>query len=115
MSETLKYWIKFYNQKYFIRFSIVDKKTSTAVGTIEGFGGDIGVLRLDICSDYEKEEYLSELLQYPKDNFKEFFGNKKLVTKAISEACERRNALTKNQWEYIDSFRDYHDYYKITL
>lgn len=115
MSETIGYWIDFYSKRYFIRFSIVDKATGTAVGTIEGFGGETGVLRVDIASAYEKTDYLTEIFAYAKANFRELFGNKVLVTKAISSATERRKALENSGWEYIGKFRDYPDYYQITL
>lgn len=54
MQETIGYWISFYQKKYFVRFSIVDNATEEAVGTIEGFSGETVVLRVDICSEYEK-------------------------------------------------------------
>lgn len=115
MQETIGYWIDFYKKQYFIRFSIVDNATGEAVGTIEGFAGETGVLRVDICSAYEKTYYLSELLNFARDNFNEFFGNEYIVTKAIPNALERREALAINGWEYIDSFRDYYNYYRIKL
>lgn len=115
MQETIGYWIDFYQKQYFIRFSIVDNATGEAVGTIEGFNGETGVLRVDICSAYEKVYYLSELFNFARDNFYGFFGNEYIVTKAISKALERREALENNRWEYIDTIRDYHNYYRIKL
>jgi RimJ/RimL family protein N-acetyltransferase len=115
MSETIGYWLDFYKKQCFIRFSIVDNATGEAVGTIEGFGGETGVLRVDIASAYEKTSYLSELFIFAKDNFYEIFGNEYLVTKAISNAVERRHALEINGWEYINTFREYQDYYKIKV
>lgn len=115
MQETIHYWIDFYKKQYFVRFSIVDNTTKMAVGTIEGFSGETGVLRVDICSEYEKAEYLSELFKFAADNFNAFFGNEYLVTKAVAKAEERREALVSNNWEWIDIHRDYHDYYRIKL
>lgn len=115
MQETIGYWINFYQKQYFVRFSIVDNATEETVGTIEGFSGETGVLRIDICSEYEKACYLSELFNFARDNFYAFFGNECIVTKAISKALERREALKNNRWEYIDTYRDYHDYYRIKL
>lgn len=115
MSETIRYWLDFYKKQCFIRFSIVDNVIGEAVGTIEGFGAETGVLRVDIASAYEKASYLSEILVFAKDNFHEIFGNEYLVTKASSIAIERRQALNGNGWEYIDTFREYQDYYKIKL
>lgn len=91
----------FTKKKYFVRFSIVDNATEEAVGTIEGFSGETGVLRVDICSEYEKACYLSELFNFARDNFYEFFGNEYIVTKAISKALERREALVNNRWRAL--------------
>ena len=87
--------------------------TGEAVGTIEGFGGETGVLRVDIARAYEKTPYLSEILKLAEDNFHELFGNEYLVTKAVSKAEKRRQALINHEWEYIDTFRGYQDYYQI--
>ena len=115
MSETIHYWLDFYKKQYFIRFSIVDNATGEAVGTIEGFGGETGVLRVDIASAYEKVSYLSEIFIFAKDYFYEIFGNDYLVTKAISKAVDRRQALKINKWDNINTFRGYQDYYKIKV
>ena len=112
MSETIGYWLDLYKKQCFIRFSIVNNVTGEAVGTIEGFCGETGVLRIDLARAYEKASYLSEILVLAKDNFHELFGNEYLVTKAVSKAEERRQALINNEWEYIDTFRGYQDYYK---
>ena len=115
MSKTVSYWLDFYKQGAFIRFAVVDNTTEKAIGTVEGFGGEVGVLRIDISSSYEKETYIAEILDFAKANFYDYFGNKCLVTKAIPSTKERRSALEKNGWEFIDKFRDYRDYYKISL
>ncbi len=115
MATTIKYWIDFYKKGYFIRFSIIDQVTGLAVGTVEGFGGDTGVLRVDINHDYEKEDLLSEIFVFARQNFYEIFGNKELVTKAVESATERRKALISCGWEFIDTFRTYSGYYKISI
>lgn len=112
MAETVDYWIDFYKKQCFIRFSIVDLSTSKVIGTVEGFNGDTGVLRIDICSNYETEEFLSQLLTFAKDNFFEYFGNDKLLLKAIPEAKERIAALQKNNWDFIGTYKTYTDYYQ---
>lgn len=115
MSKTIGYWLDFYKQQYFIRFSVVDSATNEAVGTIEGFCGETGVLRIDLASAYEKEAYISEIIGFAKERFREYFGNERLVTKAIKEAAERRKALTGDGWEYIGDFRNFPDYYMLKL
>lgn len=115
MRETIVYWLDFYRMQAFTRFAIVLTDTGEAVGTVEGFCGDTGVLRVDIESDFEKESYLSEIFNMAAQHFKELFGNEYLVTKAVSEAVNRRNALTKSGWDYINQYREYDDYYKLKL
>jgi len=34
------------------------------------------------------------------------------VTKAISKATERRQALKMNGWEFVDTFKTYQGYYQ---
>lgn len=87
--------------------------TDKAMGTIEGFVGETGVLRIDISSDFEKASCLSEIFEFAKDNFYEFFGNEVIVTKVVPGATERRKALNSSGWEFIDKYREHHDYYKI--
>lgn len=113
MATTVKYWIEFYEKQYFIRFSIIDNETNKAIGTIEGFNGDIGVLRIDIKSEYEKAIYLSQLLNIAKETFYELFGNQSLVIKAIPTAIERRLALEKSDWKYINLYKGYEHYYQV--
>lgn len=115
MQETIYYWLEFYKKQYFVRFSIVDKKTGKAIGTIEGFAGETGVLRVDINSDFEKVSYLTELFEFAKEYFHEMFGNQELVTKAIPKAEERRKALEMCNWDFIGSFRNYPEYYRMKL
>lgn len=113
MAETIGYWLDFYQKRCFIRFAIVDKASGQAVGTVEGFGGETGVLRVDIAAAYEKAPLLSELFTAATQRFRALFGNEYLVTKAIPEAAERRAALAQGGWEYINQFRDYDCYYQI--
>lgn len=113
MAETIDYWISFYKQGFFIRFAIVDKRTQKAIGTIEGFGGETAVARVDICSEYETDKYLAELFDVMRTNFKEIFQNKFLVTKAIPAAVQRQKTLKKCGWQYIGDYKGYNDYYKI--
>lgn len=115
MAETIGYWIDFYKKGYFIRFSIVDHKSGTVIGTIEGFGGETGVLRMDLASTYETTFNILQILDFAKQNFKAYFGNDTLVTKAIPSAIERRKALEESGWKFIGKFRDYTDYYQIAL
>ena len=102
MKACLGFWLDAYKNRYFLRFSIVDKSINKAVGTIEIFGGehggeptDFGVLRIDIRHEYENEEALAELISV-SDSFFDDVNVEMFITKAIPEAVHRINALLKN-------------------
>ncbi|MEG6613315.1 GNAT family N-acetyltransferase [Pseudoclostridium thermosuccinogenes] len=94
MQSNIKMWLDYYNGRHFIRFSIIDKATDKAVGTVEMFGGEPGVMRIDIMTEYEDDTLLSELIE-TADHFFNDFDCGCIVTKAIPEAAERIKALTK--------------------
>ncbi len=115
MAGTVNYWLKHYGWRDFVRFSIVERATGAVIGTVEGFGGVTGVLRLDIASAYEEADLLAELLTFAQQNFRAWFGNERLVIKAIPAADARRAALTQCGWRFLGEFRMYSDYYGIDL
>lgn len=101
MSDCVKMWLNNYTQKEFVRFSIIDKWSDHAVGTIEMFGmvekhkTTRGILRLDIASKYEEAAYLNELFSLCLKDFFDLFAVNQIVTKAIPEAVKRVNILKK--------------------
>ncbi len=100
MLEAIRYWFFEYERKGFVRWSIVDKTTQQAIGTIELFHRKskdyftkCGLLRLDLRSDYEVENKIISILSpILKPTFKLFHCNK-IATKAVPEAKERISAL----------------------
>jgi len=100
MSNCIHYWLDAYKKHYYIRFAIIDKQSGRAVGTVEMFGakdflpeGSGGVLRVDIASHYETEEYLYELLNIADVQFYDMFDVETIVTKANPVGKARVNAL----------------------
>lgn len=115
MRECIKIWITCYFRKEFVRFSIIDKFSGHAVGTIEMFGMvgkykiSRGILRLDIMSKYEEAKYLDELFTLCLNNFFELFAVNQIVTKAIPQAVKRVNILNKLGFkEYYFPEREYY-------
>jgi hypothetical protein len=104
MINCIKAWLYAYSQQEFIRFSIIDKSHSTAIGTIEMFGSvgkydnTAGILRVDVSSEYETVPRLSEIFCVCNDNFFDLFEVDIIATKAIPQAFERRNALLNNEF-----------------
>lgn len=100
MSEAIKYWLWEYSRKGFVRFTICDKKNGEAVGTIELFHrdsedyfNDCGILRLDLRSDYEKQEVIADILSLIAASAYELFECGMIATKAPAYAIERIEAL----------------------
>jgi len=101
MEPCIAAWIRAYENEEFIRFAIVAKSLGKAVGTIEMFGmvgaykSPMGVLRLDICSEYERPPFLGELLTLCLREFFPLFGVDQITHKAIPSAVHRIEALSK--------------------
>ncbi len=112
MQQIIDYWLDFYAKRGFIRFSILDNASGEAVGTLEGFEGQTGILRIDLASDFEKAEYVRELLEFALGHFRGLFGNEFVATKAAANAAERRAALRQCRWEYFGEYRGFPDYFR---
>lgn len=114
-------WIEEFKQQGFVRFSIVHKEINKAIGTIEMFAkekefdnaGRVGVLRLDLASYYEKDEFIREILEMIDDNLFADFEVDSIITKAIPEAIERTTALKRNGYEGLEknTIVPYDNYY----
>ena len=98
----IKHWLLEYEGRGFVRWSIVDQKNKEVIGTIELFHrkaedafDHVGILRLDLRSDYEKEEEIIKILSLLMTQAYALFECNRIATKAISSAVERRKALEK--------------------
>lgn len=108
MKDCIKLWISEYKRQYYIRFSIIDKLTHKVIGTIEIFkkedqSGDekIGVFRLDLSSQYEKEEFITEIGSLVNNNFYEDFSLETIITKIVPEGATRITSLTNIGYRYL--------------
>ena len=95
MRECIRFWFNEYEKKIYVRLSVIDKQTEKAVGTVEINVNELGIMRIDIMSEYEKEEYLSELLKIA-DSFFYDFKCERIIIKAVPEAITRISSLTEN-------------------
>ena len=103
MKQAFDFWIFSYKEGYFVRFSIIDKKTSEIIGTFEIFKRiaddyftNCGLLRLDLASAYEKRDIIDEILSLITEPIFGWFDCEMIATKAIPEAKERILALKKH-------------------
>lgn len=101
MQQALDFWQQAYDNGWFLRLSIVDKKSGEVIGAIEEFRRDendfftnCGLLRLDLRSDYEKAAEIKSVLSLIAAPSFEMFGCGIVATKAIPSAKERIKALT---------------------
>lgn len=102
MKDALLFWQSAYENKWFARWAIVDKSVSKVIGTIElcrRVSNDVfnsaAILRIDVRSDYEKEESLFSIGSLIVPPTFELFECKKIITKAPVYAVERIGAIQK--------------------
>lgn len=100
MKDTIAFWKREYQQRYYVRWAIIDKDSNRAIGTIELFNrkakdyfNNCGLLRLDLRSDYEKQDDIEDILAIIIPKTKEMFACEIIATKAIPIAKERIKAL----------------------
>lgn len=100
MRECIKGWQRFFKEKSFIRWSIVNKSNNNAVGTIELFNrysidfyDNCVILRLDLCDKYEKFDEINKILELIIPNAFHWFGCKSIATKVNTSAIERIESL----------------------
>jgi len=104
MLNCIRAWLYAYSQQEFVRFAIIDKSLSTAIGTVEMFGyvgkfqTKTGILRVDLSSAYENVHYLSQIFGICSKNFFDLFEVDTIATKAIPQAVDRRTALLNNDF-----------------
>lgn len=121
MNNCIRLWLDEYEQRGYVRFSIVDKKSDKAVGTIEFFArkdsvggiGEVGVLRMDLISRLETDVFITEILSLIEKKFFNCFGVDAVITKAIPMAEQRVIALKALGYQPIESsptvpFNDYY-------
>ena len=129
MKSAVEFWQQAYREKWFVRWTIIDKQTGHAAGTIELFNrkaqdhfNDCGLLRLDLKSDYEREEWISEILSLIVPDAFRLFGCRMAATKVVPAALERKNAMEKAGFALSeevltggDDGKSYTDYYELVL
>ena len=102
MQEALEFWNMSYENGWFARFAIVDKTISKAIGTIElclrvseDAFNNMGILRVDVRSDYEREDILYDIIALTMPHISELLGCNGVLTKAPIYAVERIKAIQK--------------------
>ena len=128
MDEAIKFWQFSYEHGHFVRWTVEDKGSGEAVGTIELFNrqaedhfNNCGLLRLDLRSDRETEECIQEILELLIPNVRELFGCDKIATKAVAAADKRIRVMERLKFRLSEEYLMGHDgtvydaYYELVL
>lgn len=107
MENCIHFWLYEYSQRYYVRWSIIDKTTNSAIGTIELFNrtaqdfyNNVGLLRLDLRSDYETVKSILEIMSILVPCSFELFSCNRIVTKIPPCAQVRISALSDFGFRY---------------
>ena len=103
MRKFIRFWLEAYHKyRGYVRWSVIDRQSGRAVGTIEG--GGFGILRrssehtgvmmmIDLVAPYETDIFVAELLQLVIGRFYALFNADILVIYGMPGAEARLNAL----------------------
>lgn len=102
MRNAIGFWHMAYDNGWFVRLSIVDKAAASVIGTVElclrvsdDAFDHMGILRVDVRSDYEEENALFDLFSLITPKLDELVGCNGVLTKAPIYAVERIKAIRK--------------------
>ena len=62
MQAQIRFWMDERAAGRYVRYAVADRALGDAVGTMEIFGGETGVLRIDLPVRYENESVMRELI-----------------------------------------------------
>ncbi|MBP3701900.1 MAG: GNAT family N-acetyltransferase [Lachnospiraceae bacterium] len=96
MAEALGFWKYSYDNGWFVRLSIIDKATYRVIGTVElclrvseDAFDHMGILRVDVRSDYEEDTALYDIFSLVTPHMSEMLGCSGVITKAPIYAVDR--------------------------
>jgi RimJ/RimL family protein N-acetyltransferase len=127
MQDAIRRWQNDYERRTFLRWSIIYKNTTKAIGTIEiaplpwgrwFFGKEtpIGILRIDLLSCYEQETILTEIFKMMGTELANDFEVNQVIMKAPPNEPEKIKALITNKFHpYILADFPYKHYYKRSI
>lgn len=109
MAKAIEFWLSSYSSKWFVRWTIFYKRIQKAIGTIELFHrtaeddfNDVGVLRVDIKSEFEAADTISEIMSMIVSEAFDLFDCEEIITKVPIYAVERIEAVKKIGFEKTD-------------
>lgn len=102
MAKAIDFWNMSYKNGWFVRLSIVDKSKAHVIGTVElclrvseDAFNNMGILRVDVRSDYEHEDILFDIFTLITPELEKILGCNGVITKAPIYAVERIKAIQR--------------------
>ena len=104
--ECVEYWLSRYEARDFVRWSIQDKDTKSLIGTVEVCpslkyavdGKMMGILRIDLKSEYEYWTVLKELMDVLVCHIYKDFEVVSIIMKIQKDAAGRQKLLKEYQF-----------------
>ena len=104
--ECVEYWLSRYGARDFVRWSVLDKETGLLIGTLEVCpslkyavdGRKMGILRIDLKSEYERWPVLRELMDVLICHIYEDLEVASIIMKIQKDAGERQKLIRKYQF-----------------
>lgn len=91
MTDCIRFWLDEYRRGMYVRFAVADRAQDRVIGTVEIFGGERGVLRIDLPTDSEDRQTLGELIELAVRDMIRDFPTDRMLFK-VENAPERRAA-----------------------
>lgn len=102
MLRAIEFWNFSYQNRYFVRWTIVDRRTGKAIGTIEAFhrkadeeAPECALMRLDLRHDYEESPYVTSILSLFIEELYPLFGTENILTKTFDKNGPRFQSLIR--------------------
>lgn len=119
VKQAIDFWNFSYNNRHFVRWTVILNDTNEKIGTIEMFHrlaedefNHYGILRIDLQSNFESKAIINEILEIANENFFKAFEVNAILTKAITKATKRIASLVQNGYKPINmKVMNYDDYY----
>lgn len=111
MRDCIQFWLNEYQNGAYVRFALIYKLSNKVVGTVEIFGGEYGVLRIDLASKYEQNNFIEEITALAVSDFIYDFHIEKLVVKA-EHTPKRLEVFKKYAFTKAKTFRPGLGYYE---
>ena len=109
LRECVEYWLSRYEARDFVRWSVLDKETGLLIGTLEVCpslkyavdGRKMGILRIDLKSEYERWPVLKELMDVLICHIYEDLEVASIIMKIQKDAGERQKLI--KEYQFVDA------------